>query len=253
MRLTADERTEGADITADYWIPKESGSASRADLFLYPTDEIKVVNGFLQKDWKYNRGDTSGTLPVEIFHTWTATPNQYYPYAGWALALFNPEALTRKKREWNERTGYRYNVPEKVVRPGTLDYFLYHGIPLQEQSFAVIAFEDIERLKDRITNCLPFEWSLNSWTGIPPLSEAEYWNQYIIIEDHGYCRRWDPEKGGMIQNNWHIPLRTLADIATFTLIGADPDKGHRDAQIEELTRTRYGYIQRQANGRRITI
>lgn len=252
-RLTAQEHIEGADITADAWIPKQQGSASRADLFLYPFDEIKVVNEFLQKDWKYNNGETSGTLPFEIFHKWKKYPNEHFPYAGFTVALYNAEELTRIKHEWNVYTNWYYDISEKVVRPGTLVFFLYHGIPLQEQPFACVAFEDIEALKRRLTDCLPFEWNLTHWN-LPALSNQEYWNQFIKLEDYGYFRTWDPERGGMVQNCWHVPLRTLADIATVTLIGAeDPVIKHNWRKLETLERTRYEYVARQANGRRILI
>lgn len=249
--MTAEDKIEGADITSEIWIPR--GSVKRTDLFLYPTDEIKAVNEYLQKDWKYNHGETSGTLPFEIFVNWTNKPSTEYPYAGGLLSLFSPEELSRQKREWNMRTNYKYNVPEKVVRPGTLDFVLYHGMPLQEKPFACIAFEDIEMLKTRIIDCLPMEWNIQNWTGIPPLSDRLYWNEYIRLEEFGLNRKWDPERGGMIQNCWHIPLRTLADLATFTMIGNDPVIGHRDSLQEALMRTRFDYIKRQANGRRIII
>lgn len=253
-RLNTAERAEGADIKAERWILKDKGSATEnaADLLLYPFDEIKVVNEFLIKDWTYNRGETSGTLPIEIFHTWVSDPSEHYPYAGWILALFNPELLSEKKREWNERTRYKYNVPEAVYRPGSLDFFLYHGEQLKEQPFACIAFEDIEQLKRRIMDCLPFEWNLENWN-LPPLSN-EYWKQFIDFDNGGYTNNWDAERGGMVRNNWIIPLRTLADLATFTLIGdQDLDTERRYKRLQNLEETRLQYIQRQAEGRRILI
>ena len=161
------------------------------------------------------------------------------------MSLFNPESYSQIKKN--------NGAPDKVKRPGTLVFFLFHGIPLQEKPFACVAFEDIERLKDRICECLPFEWNVKNWMGIPPLSDSEYWNQFVKLEDHGFNRKWDPERGGMIQNCWHIPFRTLADMATVTLIGKDPVFTHKSAEIETLMKTRFDYVKRQANGRRIVM
>lgn len=253
-RLNTAERAEGADIKAERWILKDKGSATEnaADLLLYPYDEIKIVNEFLIKDWTYNRGETSGTLPIEIFHTWVSDPSEDYPYHGWAQAMFDPDGLSADKKQRNERTGYRYNVPEKVYRPGSLDFFLYHGEQLKEQPFACIAFEDIEQLKRRIMDCLPFEWNLENWN-LPPLSD-DYWKQWIDFANSGYAKKWDPERGSMIRNSWHIPLRTLADLATFTMIGdQNIDTERRYKRLQNLEETRLQYIQRQAEGRRILI
>lgn len=253
-RLNTAERAEGADIKSERWVLTENGSATdnAADLLLYPYDEIKAVNEILTKDWKYNNGETSGTLPIEIFNKWSWNPSEYHPYAGWILALFNPELLSEKKREWNERTRYKYNVPEAVYRPGNLVFFLYHGEQLKEQPFACIAFERIEELKQRIKYCLPREWDLESWN-LPPLTD-EYWKQFIDFDNGGYTNNWDAERGGMVRNNWIIPLRTLADLGTFTLIGdQDLDTEHRYKKLQRLEEIRLQYIQRQANGRKILI
>ncbi len=193
----AEEHAEGADIKAERWILTDKGSATEnaADLVLYPYDEIKAVNEILIKDWQYNRNELSGTIPIEIFNTWYYNPSVSYPYAGWILALFNPVLLSQIKREQNERTRYKYNIPETVYRPGSLVYFLYHGEQLQERPFACIAFERIEELKQRITDCLPYEWNITDWT-LPPLSRRDYWSQFINFENHGYTKKWDADCGG---------------------------------------------------------
>lgn len=239
-RLTANEKAEGKDITSNYFLPTFRRSAEEtADLFFRPYDEVKAVNGLLRKDNAYNHGETSGTLPIEIFINWSDHADNWYPYAGWLLTLYNPELYSCIKKV--------HNAPDQVYTPSTLAFILYDGATLgEEKPFACIAFEDIQRLKDRIRDCLPAEWDLDSWN-IPPLSERGYWSRYIDFDNHGFSAKWNPANGGMIQNCWHIPLRRLLDIATVTMIGeSDPMIGARTPDQYDLQKARLEYIKSYA-------
>lgn len=245
-RITAEEYVEGADVTSNYLLPAFTRSAEdQKKLFFNPYDEVKAVNGLLRKDRKYNHGSETGTLPFEIFINWTDHPTTKYPYAGWILALFNPDLYSQIKKD--------HNAPDKVQTPTTLAFFLYDGDYRNqgsEKPFACIAFEDIERLRTRITECIPSDWDITNWN-IPPLSDTEYWKRHIDFDNNGFSTEgaWNPANGGMIQNCWHIPLRRLLDIATVTMIGeSDPMIGAWTAEQYDLQKERLEYIKSYAWG-----
>lgn len=239
-RLTAEEHSEGADITSNYLLPTFERSAEEAtQLFFNPHDEVKAVNGLLRKTSEYNHGEDTGTLPFEIFINWTDHPTTQYPYAGWILSLFNPGLYSRIKRD--------HNAPDTVYTPTTLAFFLYDGTQIgTEKPFACIAFEDIERLKARIVDCVPSDWNLTNWN-LPALSEKGYWQRHIDFDNKGFSASWNPANGGMIQNCYHIPLRRLLDIATVTMIGeTDPMIGAWTADQYYLQKARLDYIKSYA-------
>lgn len=204
-----------------------------------PYDEIKSINGFLRKDEAYNHNEKTGTIPFEIFHKWSWNPAPRFPYAGWILALFNPELLIEIKKKNSP-------MPTGAVTPSTLAFILFDGIEGEEEPFCCIAFENIPDLRRRIMDCLPSEWDLENWN-LPDLTNKEYWQRYINFDNHGFSQKWDEGRGGMIQNCWHIPFKSLADLATVTMIGEDkinlsnPDPAQEIIQIERLA-----YLKEQA-------
>ena len=153
------------------------------------------------------------------------------------------------------QVGYwRYSILICIAKSRTtLAFFLYDGDYRNqgsEKPFACIAFEDIERLRTRITECIPSDWDITNWN-IPPLSDTEYWKRHIDFDNNGFSTEgaWNPANGGMIQNCWHIPLRRLLDIATVTMIGeSDPRIGAWTAEQYDLQKERLEYIKSYAWG-----
>ena len=81
---------------------------------------------------------------------------------------------------------------------------------------------------------------------MPSLADKKYWGRYI--DDIGKAVQWDLEKGGMIKNMWYIPFKTLASIATVTMIGdADPIiNGESNGISEELQKNRLAWLNQTA-------
>lgn len=230
---------EGADFRNKVCFTTYNLPGEDTLLLVNGNDEVKASTGILRKTGDYNHFERSGTIPIEIIGAWSKKPekrNNYY--AGWILSLFNPEKLNQIKKD--------HNRPETAEQPGTLAFFLFDGEEGSEQPFACVAFEFMELLKQRIKECLPAEWDIENFS-LPnqgtTKESIEFWSRYIDFDNHGFCANWDPDRGGMIQNCWHIPLRKLADIATVTMIGeTDPYIRHWDALQDALQRDRLQFI-----------
>lgn len=221
---------EGEDISTKIGMTTYPVPPRNQPAFLLIRDEVKAQNGFLRKDFTYNRNEISGTIGFEVFSNWYQNPEERWKaYPGWLLSLFNPDMLQRIKAARGR--------PETVTQPTTIDFFLFDGATIgEEKPFACVSFESIDLLIQRIRECLPAEWNLESWN-LPPLNEKDYWRNFMDVDGkQGYCTNWNRNNGGMIGNMWHIPFRRLADIATVTMIGDDPEA------VEGLHKTRLQWL-----------
>ena len=238
LESTSDEYEEGKDAKAFHTFSCDiSKTTTNEEATLTEVNgyvEIKGVDDFLRHDYEYNHGEISGTIPFEIFHTFSDKA-----YFGWGLTLYNVDQFNEGKRA--------HNRPETGVEPGTLVFILFDGYEEgKEKPFAVIAFEDIGALRERLREILPDEWNLDEWN-MPELSDREYWGKYIDFDNHGLCACWDTENGGMIQNCYHIPFRRLADLATVTVYGAeDPKTGADNPDDYDMQENRLNYIKQNA-------
>ncbi len=200
-------------------------------------DEVKATDRFIDRTAGYNHNEQSGTLPIEIINKWYDDPEERYKgYAGWIISLFNPELLNQIKQE-------RYRN-ERTEKPGTFAFVLFHGTWGEEKPFAVVAFENIEKLKARILECLPEEWDIEHFN-LPNQSDTEYWSKYINYDKSGASVNWDNERGGMIQNCWHIPLKRLTDIATITMLGeenTEPSTDHWNPIQQSVQENRLQFL-----------
>lgn len=172
--------------------------------------EVKTINNHLTRNdlwYKDNNGDhePSGSVQFEIFHDWKRTPAEDR-YQGWLFSEYNYEKYNGVKQQ--------HGRAETAATPDTLAFILMKN---NKEPFACIAFEDIRALLARLYKILPFnEWDLDN-IGIPPATDTEYWKKYI--RDGKQQPAWSPDRGGMIQNMWHVPFRLIADLATVTMIG----------------------------------
>ena len=171
--------------------------------------EVKTINNHLTRDdlWmKQYKADhePSGSVQYEIFHSWDVPAEDRYQ--GWLLSMYNYIVYNGVKQQ--------HGRDERAETPGTLAFILMKN---NKEPFACIAFEDIRALLDRLYKILPFnEWDLDNLT-IPPATDTEYWKKYI--REGKQQPAWSADRGGMIKNMWHVPLRLIADLATVTMIG----------------------------------
>lgn len=216
--------------------PIEGKDGKSANLFGYNGNiEVKTISHFINRNdiWiqKYRVDhEPTGTIPFEVFHRWDIRAEDRYP--GWLLSLFGAEQYTKKVKQ-------AHNRPETSEPPGTLAYILMkeNGEP-----FACVAFEDMYKLLTRLLDILPFKrWNIPKME-IPSATDIAYWRNYI--RDGRYQPAWDPDRGGMIQNCWHVPFKTLADLATVTMIGeVNP--------AEEVKKSAYAKIPEQVGRQRV--
>ena len=216
------ERIEGEDINRGFVIPNVLGNVGTYTHRTGTRAEVKAARHFLNRNGKWSQGevDESGVLGFEIFGIWKDDRSQ--PYAGWTLALFNPEQLRQIKALHHDQT--------KVEEIDTLSFILFDD---NENPFACIAFENINQLKKKLCECFPSEWNFEYYN-LPSLADKRYWKTYI--DDGGKCNKWDKIKGGMIKNMWYIPFNYLKGIATVTMIGDhDPIIQGDSNEVSEAT------------------
>ena len=172
--------------------------------------EVKAIRNHLTRDdlwmeqYKVDH-ELSGSVQFEIFHDWQSTTAEER-YQGWLWSEYNYEQYNAVKQQ--------HGRPETAETPDTLAFILMKA---NKEPFACIAFEDIRALLTRLYKILPMkEWDIDN-IGIPPATDAEYWKKYIRAGRQQPA--WSADRGGMIQNMWHVPFRLLADLATVTMIG----------------------------------
>ena len=195
--------------------------------------EVKKQGGFLSadnNDMRYSAAglEASGTIYFEIWLNWLEDREKMIP--GWIFAMFDPAAYTSIRREDRKKKEAEGKQVSEVtaVTPGVLAVVLTDE---NENPFACVAFEDIPKLLTRLYLLCPDsdreKWGLPDIDGLTPAANEEYWNQYTKYYDKRIRQyhniKWNKESGGIIEVNWHIPFRNLADIATVTMIGSDPD------------------------------
>ena len=171
--------------------------------------EVKTIRNHLTRDdlWieQYKADhELSGSVQFEIFHRWDVPAEDRYQ--GWLLSMYS----ARKYNAMKESKGRS----ERAETPGTLAYMLMKA---NKEPFACVVFEDMQALLFRLLKILPFnEWDLDN-IEIPPATDTEYWSKYIRAGKQQPV--WSADRGGMIQNMWHVPFRLIADLATVTMIG----------------------------------
>ena len=188
--------------------------------------EVKANGQFLTQD-NNDMGKTyleeSGTLYFEMFLNWI--PNRREDMCqGWIHALINPAEYTEIRRE-RRLAGIEKN--KVTAQPwGALAIVL---LTEAQRPFACVAFENIGKLIERLRSLCPdpVRWGLYNIRDLEPAQNKEYWDQYTKYWDgtqHKYHNiAWNRRHGGIIESDWHIPLSELQDLATVTMIGADPD------------------------------
>lgn len=240
--------TEGKDVVSNLVFPNVFVSDKRTLQHVQETIKGKGYNGSIRTgekrevkgirhflDRNNDGGEASGTLYFEIFGRWMDDRSK--PYAGWTLALYNPDLLNEIKKAHNAITD--------AEKPDILAFILFDR---EDKPFACIAFEYINKLTERLNECFPQEWDLKSFN-LPPLDNAEFWRRYT--NERGQYKHWETDRGGMILNNWHIPFRRLAGIATVTMIGDnDPNiSGVSNKTSEALQQRRLDYLKAYARDR----
>lgn len=231
-RANPDEKEEGADGIG---VSTINGNANK---------EVKAITNFLTRD--NDHGERTGTISFEIFQSWI--PDHYENmYAGWLLSAYNPDTYNVIKREREQlhfqRTG-EWHYLGSAKRPGRYAFILFDE---REKPLASVVFEDVPKLLNRLRLLCPdtINWGIPNPRKLIPAADREYWNTWDSFPDKqkgkGY---WDREHGGMIYNMWHIPLATLEDLATVTIIKPfqqyDPDSiaGRRYTHLQQLAQRR---------------
>lgn len=196
--------------------------------------EVKGIRHFLDRN--NDGGEASGTLYFEIFGRWMDDRSK--PYAGWTLALYNPDLLNEIKKAHNAITS--------AEKTDILAFILFDR---EDKPFACVAFEYIDKLIERLNECFPREWDMKNFN-LPPLDNAEFWRRYT--NERGRYKHWETDRGGMILNNWYIPFRKLAGVATVTMIGDnDPNiSGVSNGTSEALQRSRLEYLKAYARDKK---
>ena len=199
--------------------------------------EVKAINNYLTRnDTPSNNPDTSGTIPFEIFHSWPNRDNNLTLdnlYAGWLLSSYNYLDINSIKRE--------HGRPERAETPGLYAFVL---MATNHKPFACIVFEDIRGLLNRLYLLCPDpkRWGIPYPDDLTPATDKEYWKQFDA-RNH-----YDTKRGGMRNNMWHVPLRSLYDLATVTMIKNDLVSTPEQAR-DETTRAEYHCGQEIAEGR----
>lgn len=195
-------------------------------------EEIKGIKSFLTRDNDHN--EKGGTISFEIFHSW---PTQYNDlkledlYAGWLLSQYHPEEYCELKDLKGQH--------KKAVKPGIVPFML---LDPTERIFSSVVFEDVPALLERLKTLCPDPdgWGINELDKLRPASDREYWNKWDAFpngrKNEGY---WDQDHGGMIYNMWHVPLKSLYNLATVTIIKPDVDI----TKLNELGQKRLSALQ----------
>ncbi len=177
--------------------------------------EVKTINNYLV------RGDTnnepSGTIPFEIFHRWLPDQPEKM-YAGWLLSDYDMATYNDIKRT--------HGRSEHAETSGVLAFMLMRS---DNEPFACVAFEDIRALLIRLYELCPDAkgWGIPDPDTLISATDQAYWRQFS---------KWDQDKGKMIQNVWHVPFKSLSDLATVTMIGnVDPAEEVRNAKYRPCT------------------
>ena len=201
--------------------------------------EVKTINNYLTRnDTPKGDPDPSGTIPFEIFHKWVPKGkdrdiNELKKlYAGWLLSAYNFVDYNAIKEE--------HGREERAEYPGLYAFVLMGA---NRKPFACIVFENIyETLKKLYEICPdPDNWGIPNARTLKPATEWEYWAQF----DARY--HFDKYKGGMIQNVWHVPLRSVYTLTTVTLIDDIDIKeelmGNSYSCTQEVAQKRYDNLQ----------
>jgi len=216
--------------TRQYLLEKMKAFGLNEEIRIGGKREVKGIRHFLDRN--NDGGEASGTLSFEIFGRWMDDRSK--PYAGWTLALYNPDLLNEIKKAHNAITS--------AEKTDILAFILFDR---EDKPFACVAFEHINKLIEKLNECFPQEWDMKNFN-LPPLDNAEFWRRYT--NERGWYKYWETDRGGMILNNWHIPFRRLAGVTTVTMIGDnDPDiSGASNGTSEALQRRRLEYLKAYA-------
>lgn len=172
-----------------------------------------------------NHNEASGTIEFEMWsNAWSKqsilNPRSVWTH-GWMHGYLHPVEHTEEMKQ--RGCGVRYIAPSMLI-------YVYYADKKAEEPFVVIAFEDFEKLVERLKNVSP--WNLDPWE-VDFVSEARF-NAITV-----------PSKSYLLDNMWHVPLEAVADLATVTMINKDPyTRGGID-------KTRLDYLKKLAAGRHL--
>lgn len=203
--------------------------------------EIKTIKPFLtQNNNSRNAPDEGGSIPFEIFHRWI--PNNYDAmYAGWLPSAYN-------SKEYNE-IKIRHKRTERAETPGLYIYILMGS---DGKPYSCIAFEFVFALLKYLMEICPNSegWGIPDPNTLKPAKDRVFWDQYDAW-DH-----YDRKYGGMVQNCWNVPFRSICDLATVTMIyDIDIETELKNAKYKcpiDVAKARYEFLQKIAerDGRR---
>ena len=172
------------DFLPDYIDDPELRNGTAYEITYHTAGAIEI-----KSDWEflfriYDKETPSGTLP---FALWSSKTRQNY---GWLIRILFPECFYTEGQDIHS------------VQPMALVYVL----AAYQNAFACVAFENIPALKERIIS-LAKNAGFDLETGVPLGEDAAAWNPEGLI---------------IREAVWYIPLSTLDDLATVTMIGDRP-------------------------------
>lgn len=182
--------------------------------------ETKGIRNFITRNEKGGEESPHGSLTFELFEG---------TKPGWLLSLYDLRNFNKIKKA-------------KAVFP---DKYYFVLMRAGDKPFATIVFEDVPKLRERLYNLCPDPdgWGLNGIENQKGQYNS-YWEKY---------KQWSDEHGAVVLNNWQVPLKKLADLATVTMIAPEIDLAEERAQTQhppcppdEVTTARLNYLKRLA-------
>ena len=164
------------------WTPGTNDAGKAFPFCMYEGGvEIKTIKNFLLRN--NDNSDPSGTIGFEL---WSDSSRSK---PGWLFSLINPEAQCELAEK------------DKRVKPAEVPIILIFALIQFGDVIAVIAFEDIPALLDRL-----YDLAYESGVDLKEIPCGES------------ARDWKPNNMLLINNMWHVSLDDLSDLATVTMV-----------------------------------
>lgn len=222
---------EGMDFFGLVIIDAEEGAFDQEDLEICPEGtkkwilktaeaavEVKTVSNFLTRN--NNHDEESGTVEFEL---WTSRMKKNL---GWLHGMSYPGVHNSDDKKTSRGI---YAVP-----PTSLVY-LY--CDKKGRPFVSVVFEDFLALKTRLMEICPEIWPEDA--GEWRVDEVDWKQQRTLLPCHG-------------ENMWHVPFDMISDLATVTMIDADPVLEETKYSCSKaLQEKRLAYLKKCAAGRHL--
>lgn len=221
-------RIEGADLTAERLMLMPKGQ-TYVPYLEYGGVEVKTIseNQFLPR---FGIKDLPcGTLGFPLWGSTEDLPN------GWTSYTRESHGNLRRWMEPSEQNrGSRPIILVHLLKTREIDVI---NNTESHRFFAAIVFEDINGLLIRLHEYLkPYGFDLLNWNTIPVGQKAKK----LMVE------------GLFLQGNMvHIPLSEIADLATVTMIGHDPEVFRTGKCSTSVQHKRLAYLKKLAGERKI--